>query len=207
VVFVGWMLGRGIYHFERSKSEKSDGVVHGRLIEIIWTIVPAAVLMVVSVPSFTLLYAVEEVVDPALTVKVVGHQWYWTFEYTDLCEEGKSFVYESYMLPDERLGDGELRLLEVDNRMVIPSEKHVRVIVTSGDVLHSWAVPSFGVKVDACPGRLNEVSVMVKRPGTYYGQCSELCGVNHGFMPIGVEVLEEEEFWSWWLDIRRDMEY
>lgn len=195
VVFVSWMLGRAVYHFEEGRNkEGADGVVHGTWIEIIWTIIPALILMVIAVPSFTLLYAVDEVVEPSVTVKVVGHQWYWSYEYG---EEDEEIEFESYMLPEEELKEGGLRLLEVDNRMVIPVETHVRLIVTAGDVLHSWAVPAFGIKIDACPGRLNEASVMVKREGVYYGQCSELCGVNHGFMPIGVEVVSVKDYVTW----------
>lgn len=204
VVFVGWMLGRAIYHFNSDVNKVSDGVVHGTLIEIVWTIMPGVILMIIAVPSFSLLYAVDEIVDASMTVKVVGHQWYWSYEYSDECnreirsggsEEGIEF--DSYMLGEDDLEEGELRLLEVDNRMCIPVDTHVRVIVTGADVLHSWAMPSFGVKIDACPGRLNEVNFLVKRPGVYYGQCSELCGVNHAYMPIVVEVLEMEEYLDW----------
>jgi len=194
VVFVGVMLGRILHYFDSSKNTKANNVVHGTVIEIVWTIVPALVLMVIAVPSFTLLYAVDEVVEPSVTVKVIGHQWYWSYEYSDI---GEGFEYDSYMVTEEDLNEGELRLLEVDNRVVLPVETHVRFIVTSADVLHSFAVPAFGIKIDACPGRLNEVSTYVKRPGVFYGQCSELCGINHGFMPIGIEVVGMEEYLRW----------
>lgn len=195
VVFVGYMMVRIVSKFE----ESNEGVtrskeVHGTVIEIIWTIIPALTLMVIAVPSFTLLYAMEEVVEPEVTVKVVGHQWYWSYEYSDI---GEGIEYDSYMIEEEDLNEGELRLLEVDNRIVMPVETHVRIIVTSADVIHSWAVPAFGIKIDACPGRLNEISTYVKRPGVYYGQCSELCGVNHAFMPIGIEVVSKEDYIRW----------
>jgi len=196
--FVAWMMGRCVHHFEESKNGKPSEVVHGTRIEVVWTIVPARRLVRIAVPSFALLYSVDERVDPARTVKVVGHQWYWTYEYSDEeKEDGRGREFESYMLPDEERQEGQRRLLEVDNRVVRPVDTHVRRIVTAADVLHSWAVPSFGVKIDACPGRRNQVSRFVTRPGVYYGQCSEICGVNHGFMPIAVEARTRGEYVSW----------
>lgn len=201
VVFVSWMLGRAVYHFSHDKNPKSDGVVHGTVLEIVWTIIPALILMVIAVPSFALLYSIDEVVDPSLTVKIVGHQWYWSYEYSDYAaengEEGGGINFDSYMLPEDELTTGDLRLLEVDNRMVIPVDTHIRLVVTAADVLHSWTVPSFGVKMDACPGRLNQASLFVERPGVFYGQCSEICGVNHGFMPIAVEVVSMKDYLAW----------
>ena len=147
--------------------------------------------MIVGIPSFTLLYGIDEVIESDVTVKVVGNQWYWSYEYSDVESEVE---FDSYMINDDELKIGELRLLEVDNRLVLPVEKHIRLIVTASDVLHSFAVPSFGVKVDGVPGRLNEVSTYVKRLGVYYGQCSELCGVNHSFMPICVEVVSVDDY-------------
>lgn len=200
-VFVTFILIRAVQNFHASKSPVSDGVVHGTLIEIIWTMVPAVLLMAIALPSFALLYAVDEVVDPALTLKVVGHQWYWSYEYSDYLSEGDeeagSIAFDSYMVPEEELSKGDLRLLEVDNRLVLPVDTHIRVVVTSADVLHSWAIPSFAIKMDACPGRLNQVSLFVEREGTYYGQCSEICGVNHGFMPIAVDVVSLEDYLTW----------
>nr|QOW07448.1 cytochrome c oxidase subunit 2 [Labyrinthula sp.] len=199
VVFVGWILGRAVYHFREEENKEGDGVVHGTVIEIVWTLVPAGMLMVIAVPSFALLYAVDEVVEPSMTLKVVGHQWYWSYEYRGVGygDGGETLEFDSYMVTEDSLEEGGLRLLEVDNRIKLPVEKHIRLVVTSGDVLHSWAVPSLGVKMDACPGRLNQVSVWLKRPGVYYGQCSELCGVNHAFMPIAVEGVDEESFKEW----------
>jgi cytochrome c oxidase subunit 2 len=204
VLFVSWIMGRSLHHFgtgsvETTPTHKSDGVVHGTLIEIIWTIIPALILMVIAVPSFALLYSVDEVVDPALTVKIIGHQWYWSYEYSDLTasEDGEELAFDSYMLPEDELNIGDLRLLEVDYRLVLPIETHVRLIVTAADVLHCWTVPSFGVKMDACPGRLNQASLFIERPGVFYGQCSEICGVNHGFMPITVEALSLKDYLTW----------
>lgn len=183
-VFVSWMLRRTVMRFEEGVHPKPTTVVHGTVIEVVWTLMPARRLVGIAIPSFTLLYSVDERVEPGRTVKVVGHQWYWTYEYAERGEMG----FESYMLADEDRAPGARRRLEVDKRRNRPMETHIRRIVTAADVLHSWAVPSFGVKIDACPGRLNQVARYVSRPGVYYGQCSEICGVNHGFMPIVVEV-------------------
>ena len=177
----------------------STGINHHTPIEIAWTVAPALILMVIAVPSFALLYSIEEFVEPSLTVKCTGHQWYWCYEYSnckdvDLAEHLNGYKFESYMVPTSDLDDGGLRLLEVDNRLSLPIKSHVQVTVTAADVLHSWAVPSLGIKVDACPGRLNQTSIFIKRPGVFYGQCSEICGVNHGFMPIVVRGSGMEEF-------------
>ena len=191
VVFVIFILGRIILEYREDVSKESDKVVHGVMIEVIWTVTPALILMVIAVPSFTLLYAMDEVVEPSMTVKVIGRQWNWCYEIDD-GEEG--IEYESYMINEEDLEVGELRLLEVDNRLILPVEKHIRLIVTASDVMHSFAIPSAGVKIDCIPGRLNEVTMYMKREGVYYGQCSELCGVNHAFMPICVEVVSVDEY-------------
>lgn len=140
----------------------------------------------------------DEIINPAMTIKAIGHQWYWSYEYSDYQTKGIDTIsFDSYMIPEEDLEIGQLRLLEVDNRVVVPTHTHVRVLVTSTDVLHSWAVPSLGVKVDAVPGRLNQLSFFVQREGLYYGQCSELCGVNHGFMPIVVEAVSLNDYIDW----------
>lgn len=179
----------------------STGINHHTPIEIAWTITPALILMLIAVPSFALLYSIEEFVEPSLTVKCTGHQWYWCYEYSnckdaDFAEHINGHKFESYMVPTSDLEEGNLRLLEVDNRLLLPIKSHVQVTVTAADVLHSWAVPALGVKIDACPGRLNQTSVFIKRPGVFYGQCSEICGVNHGFMPIVVRGVGMEEFVS-----------
>lgn len=141
---------------------------------------------------------IKEVVSPSLTVKVVGHQWYWSYELCDFVNEANEPIeYDSYMIPDSDLEDGQLRLLEVDNRVVLPVDTHVRFVVTGADVIHDFAVPALGLKIDACPGRLNQTSVVTQRAGTFYGQCSELCGVYHGFMPIVVEAVELDAYLVW----------
>ena len=193
-----WVLFRTCYGFDETRNPTPSKTVHGTTIEIVWTITPALVLMIIAVPSFALLYAMDEIIDPAMTLKVIGHQWYWSYEYSDYNLPGcESLAFDSYMLAEDDLEAGNLRLLEVDNRVALPVDTHVRLIITAADVLHCWAMPSFGVKMDACPGRLNQTSIFVKREGTYYGQCSEICGVNHGFMPIVVEALPLEEYVHW----------
>ena len=197
-VFVSWMLGRTLWHFEQTQNKIPSSLTHGTLIEMVWTITPAFILLIIAVPSFSLLYAMDEIISPAITVKTLGHQWYWSYEYSDyLNEDNESINYDSYMIPEDDLVVGQLRLLEVDNRMVIPINTHIRVIVTAADVLHSWAVPSLGVKCDAIPGRLNQTSLFIKREGVYYGQCSEICGINHGFMPIVIEATSLPNYVSW----------
>ena len=166
----------------------STGINHHTPIEIAWTVTPAFILMIIAVPSFALLYSIEEFVEPSLTIRCTGHQWYWCYEYSnckdaDLAEHINGYKFESYMIPTGDLQEGNLRLLEVDNRLLFPIKSHVQVTSTAADVLHCWAVPALGVKIDACPGRLNQTSVFIKRSGVFYGQCSEICGVNHGFMP------------------------
>jgi cytochrome c oxidase subunit 2 len=158
-------------------------VTHGMWLELVWTVMPSIILFFIAIPSFSLLYSMDEVIDPSLTIKAIGHQWYWSYEYGDyFADTGKILSFDSYMLPSSDLEEGQHRLLEVDNPVVLPVDTHIRVLVTAADVLHSWAVPSLGVKSDAVPGRLNQMSIYIKRQGVYYGQCSELCGVNHGFM-------------------------
>nr|WCH57922.1 cytochrome c oxidase subunit 2 [Hypnea nidifica] len=197
-IFVTWMLSRTLWHFEHTRNSIPSSLVHGTLIEMIWTITPAFILLIIAVPSFSLLYAMDEVISPAITIKTLGHQWYWSYEYSDYHnEDGECINFDSYMIPEEDLLVGQYRLLEVDNRMVIPINTHIRVIVSAADVLHSWAVPSLGVKCDAIPGRLNQTSLFVKREGLYYGQCSEICGINHGFMPIVVEAVILPNYVQW----------
>nr|YP_010547133.1 cytochrome c oxidase subunit II [Maoricolpus roseus]UYK51647.1 cytochrome c oxidase subunit 2 [Maoricolpus roseus] len=168
-------------------------LVEGQEIETIWTIVPAIILVFLALPSLRLLYLLDEVGDCSLTLKSIGHQWYWSYEYSDFL----SIEFDSYMLPTEELTDGDFRLLEVDHRIVLPTETDIRVLVTSADVIHSWTVPSLGVKADAVPGRLNQLSFFIKHAGVFYGQCSEICGANHSFMPIVVEAVPLKEFMSW----------
>jgi len=196
--FVMWMLFRTVYHFYHTRSPKAAKIIHGTTLEVAWTITPSFILMAIAVPSFALLYTMDEAVSPAITVKAIGHQWYWSYEYSDYTTADEdSIAFDSYMVPEDDLELGQLRLLEVDNRVVLPINTHVRVIITSADVLHSWAVPSLGVKCDAIPGRLNQISMYINRQGIFYGQCSELCGANHGFMPIVVEGVSLNDYISW----------
>nr|USH58232.1 cytochrome c oxidase subunit II [Atrichornis rufescens]USH58245.1 cytochrome c oxidase subunit II [Atrichornis rufescens] len=171
----------------------TSSTVDAQEIELVWTILPAAVLIMLALPSLQILYMMDEIDNPILTMKAIGHQWYWTYEYTDL----KDLTFDSYMTPTTDLPLGHYRLLEVDHRAVVPTEAPVRVIVTADDVLHSWAVPSLGVKTDAVPGRLNQTSFTASRPGVYYGQCSEICGANHSYMPIVVESVPLAHFENW----------
>nr|YP_010956682.1 cytochrome c oxidase subunit II [Citharichthys cornutus]WMY89775.1 cytochrome c oxidase subunit II [Citharichthys cornutus] len=168
-------------------------ILDSQEIEIIWTILPAIVLILIALPSLRLLYLMDEINNPHLTVKAIGHQWYWSYEYTDY----EDLAFDAYMTPTQDLTPGQFRLLETDHRMVVPAESPVRVLVTAEDVLHSWALPALGVKVDAVPGRLNQTTFIVTRPGVFYGQCSEICGANHSFMPIVVESIPLEHFENW----------
>ena len=175
-------------------------ITHGTVLELVWTIVPSVILVFIAVPSFVLLYAMDEVIQPTITLKVIGHQWYWSYEYANIVDsEVKSISFDSNMLFEDELNLGELRLLQVDKAFMLPIDTHINVLVTSYDVLHSWAVPSLGFKIDAVPGRLNQFSLFIKREGVYYGQCSELCGVNHGFMPIMIKALPFT-VWNEWVE-------
>nr|YP_010000446.1 cytochrome c oxidase subunit II [Scytalopus superciliaris]QOD96319.1 cytochrome c oxidase subunit II [Scytalopus superciliaris] len=171
----------------------SSNTVDAQEVELVWTILPAIVLIMLALPSLQILYMMDEIDEPDLTLKAIGHQWYWSYEYTDF----KDLSFDSYMLPTTELPFGNFRLLEVDHRIVIPMESPIRVIVTADDVLHSWAIPSLGVKTDAIPGRLNQTSFIATRPGIFYGQCSEICGANHSFMPIVVESAPLNYFENW----------
>ncbi|YP_009054547.1 cytochrome c oxidase subunit II (mitochondrion) [Anabas testudineus] len=162
-------------------------------IEMIWTLLPAIILILIALPSLRILYLMDEINDPHLTIKTVGHQWYWSYEYTDY----ENLEFDSYMIPTQDLAPGQFRLLEADHRMVLPIDSPVRTLITADDVLHSWAVPSLGIKLDAIPGRLNQTAFIVSRPGIYYGQCSEICGANHSFMPIVVEAVPLKHFEDW----------
>jgi len=196
---VFWVLGSTIYYFNTKKSPIVHKYLnHGTLIELIWTITPALILIAIAFPSFRLLYLLDEVISPTITVKVVGHQWYWSYEYSDyVTENGDSIEFDSYMIPESDLELGQFRLLEVDNKVIIPVDCHIRLIITAGDVIHSFAVPSLGLKIDAVPGRLNQSSIIAERIGTFYGQCSEICGVYHGFMPIVVEAVSVQDYLAW----------
>ena len=198
-VSVFWVLFNIIYYYRNNKNPISyKYFTHGSIVEFVWTIIPALILLAIAGPSFELLYIMDEVLSPTLTIKVVGHQWYWSYEYSDfITESGDAIDFDSYMIPESDLELGQFRLLDVDNRMIVPVDCHIRLIVTGSDVIHSFAVPSLGLKLDAVPGRLNQVSFIAERIGTFYGQCSEICGVWHGFMPICVESVSDNDFLIW----------
>nr|ANN44608.1 cytochrome c oxidase subunit II [Chlamydoselachus anguineus] len=168
-------------------------ILDSQEIEIVWTILPAMILILIALPSLRILYLMDEINDPHLTIKAMGHQWYWSYEYTDY----ENLTFDSYMIQTQDLTSGQFRLLETDHRMIVPMESPIRVLVSAEDVLHSWTVPALGVKMDAVPGRLNQTAFVISRPGVYYGQCSEICGANHSFMPIVVEAVPLEYFENW----------
>nr|QHD47887.1 cytochrome c oxidase subunit II [Sinacroneuria dabieshana] len=168
-------------------------LLEGQAIEIIWTILPAVTLIFIALPSLRLLYLLDEISDPSITLKTIGHQWYWSYEYSDF----NQIEFDSYMTPYHEMNLNGFRLLDVDNRTVLPMNTQIRVLVTAADVLHSWTVPALGVKVDGTPGRLNQLSFFLNRPGVFYGQCSEICGANHSFMPIVLESVPAKTFINW----------
>lgn len=183
---VGWIQGAIIKNFDSSKSPISNKYLnHGTLIELVWTITPALILVLIAFPSFKLLYLMDEVTDPSLSVLAEGHQWYWSYEYPDFLNSDGDFVeFDSYLVPESDLEEGALRMLEVDNRVILPEITHTRFILTAADVIHSFAIPALGVKCDAYPGRLNQFSVLINRLGTFYGlnngqNCSEPTVINH----------------------------
>nr|CAC82139.1 cytochrome oxidase II [Calathidius accuminatus] len=168
-------------------------LLQGQTIEVIWTILPAITLVFIALPSLRLLYLLDEVSNPSITLKSIGHQWYWSYEYSDF----KKFEFDSYMVPTNELETNGFRLLDVDNRIILPFNTQIRVLVTALDVIHSWTIPALGVKIDATPGRLNQSNFFINRSGLFYGQCSEICGANHSFMPIVIESVPTNTFISW----------
>lgn len=199
VVLVMALMLYAMIRFNRKANPEPARFSHNSTVEVIWTLVPVLILVIIAVPSFRLLFLEDDIPDADMTVKATGSQWYWDYEYTDPAGDAdKTFSYSSIMLDEaaDRKA-GKPRLLGVDNPMVVPAGKIIRVVVTGADVIHSFAVPSFGVKIDAVPGRLNETWFKVDEPGIYYGQCSELCGANHAFMPIEVDVLPQADYDAW----------
>nr|CBL58257.1 cytochrome c oxidase subunit 2 [Micropsectra sp. To350] len=166
-------------------------LLHGQTIEVIWTILPAIVLLFIALPSLRILYLLDEINNPSITLKTIGHQWYWSYEYSDF----NNIEFDSYMSSSNNLNS--FRLLDVDNRIILPINNQIRILVTATDVLHSWTIPSLGVKIDANPGRLNQTNFFINRPGLYFGQCSEICGANHSFMPIVIESVPSNFFVKW----------
>nr|YP_010016411.1 cytochrome c oxidase subunit II [Mukaria splendida]QOI73917.1 cytochrome c oxidase subunit II [Mukaria splendida] len=167
--------------------------LESQMIELIWTLIPAVLLVIIAMPSLSILYMIEEINNPMITIKALGNQWYWKYEYSDF----KKIEFESYMKKTNSMENKEYRLLETDNRTIIPMNFKSRILVTSNDVIHSWTIPSMGIKIDGTPGRINQGTIMVSRPGVYYGQCSEICGTNHSFMPITMESINIKKFLLW----------
>ncbi|XP_044969886.1 cytochrome c oxidase subunit 2-like [Hordeum vulgare subsp. vulgare] len=199
LVFVSQMLVRALWHFNEQTNPIPQRIVHATTIEIIRTIFPSVILLFITIPPFALLYSMDGVlVDPAITIKAIGHQWYRTYEYSDYnSSDEQSLSFDSYTIPEDDPELGQSPLLEVDNRVVVPAKTHLRMIVTPADVPHSWDVPSSGVKCDVVPGRSNLTSISVQREGVYYGQCSEIRGTNHAFTPIVVEAVTLKDYADW----------
>ncbi|WP_366657702.1 cytochrome c oxidase subunit II [Fodinicurvata sp. EGI_FJ10296] len=193
LIYVGW-------RFRASANPTPSRTSHNTVIEVVWTIVPVLILLVIAVPSFRVLYFMDRTTDPEMTLIANGYQWYWGYEYPDQ-QIGE---YSSYMVPDEEIGPDQTRMLSVDNAVVLPVDTNIQILVSAGDVLHSWAVPAFGVKQDAIPGRMNETWVRIEEEGTYYGMCSEICGTGHGFMPVEVRAVSREEFDDWVIEQTAD---
>nr|ATR80940.1 cytochrome c oxidase subunit II [Cricula trifenestrata] len=168
-------------------------LLEGQMIELIWTILPAITLIFIALPSLRLLYLLDELNNPLITLKSIGHQWYWSYEYSDF----HKIEFDSYMIPTEDLSLNNFRLLDVDNRIILPMNNQIRIMITASDVIHSWTIPSLGIKVDANPGRLNQTNFFINRPGIFFGQCSEICGANHSFMPIVIESISIKNFINW----------
>lgn len=191
-LFVMILLGVVAFKFSSKRNPTPSTRTHHTLLEIVWTAIPILILVVIAIPSFKLLFYMDKAKTPEMTLKVIAHQWYWQYQYPE-----HKIDFDSNMIEDKDLKPGQLRLLEVDKPVVVPVDTDIKVLVTSADVIHSWAVPAFGVKKDGIPGRINETWIRVNKPGTYYGQCSELCGIRHGFMPIMVKAVSKEEYKAW----------
>jgi cytochrome c oxidase subunit 2 len=191
-VFVLFLMVYACIRFRASRNPNPSKTTHNVAVEVLWTLIPCLILIVMAVPSFKILYKQDTIPKADVTVKAIGYQWYWGYEYPD-----ENIIFESYMIETKDLKENQPRLLAVDNEVVVPVNKVVKVLITANDVLHAWALPSFGVKRDAVPGRINETWFKAEKVGTYYGQCSELCGIKHAFMPITVRVVSEEEYAEW----------
>lgn len=200
VLLVAWLMFIILTNFTELDNSRVEKFTHSNSIEIVWTSIPALILLSLASPSFSLLYSLDEISNPELTLKILGHQWYWSYEISDFnsCSDTQNLKYSSYMLTNETLKEkshiGFFRTLETNKRVVLPTNTHLRLLITAVDVLHSWTIPSFGIKVDACPGRLNQANLFIKRFGIFFGQCSEICGVNHGFMPIVLFALPSVQY-------------
>ena len=200
LLFVGWIGFFTIHHYMEFSNKFNSNFTHSKELEIVWTTIPALILLALATPSFTLLYAMDEISEPDLSLKILGHQWFWSYEISDFnscSKQEQSLKYVCYMMVLDGLPktkQGYFRLLETNKRVILPTNTHLRLLVSAADVLHSWTIPSFGLKVDACPGRLNQLNLFIKRVGIFFGQCSEICGVNHGFMPIVVVSMPTLQF-------------
>jgi cytochrome c oxidase subunit 2 len=196
-VFVLFLMLYACVRFRASANPNPSKRTHNVTVEILWTLIPCLILIVMAVPSFKILYKQDTIPKADLTIKAIGYQWYWGYEYPD-----ENIIFESYMVEEKDLRVDQPRLLAVDNEVIVPVNKVVKVLITANDVLHAWALPSFGVKRDAVPGRINETWFKAEKEGTYYGQCSELCGIKHAFMPITVKVVSEEDYQEWLSEAR-----
>jgi cytochrome c oxidase subunit II len=190
--FVLFLILYSVYKFRASKNPNPSKTTHNTFIEILWTVIPCLILVVIAIPSFKLLYKQEVIPKADVTIKAIGYQWYWGYEYPD-----EKISFESVMVETKDLKPGQPRLLTTDTKVVVPVNKVVKVLITANDVLHAWALPAFGVKKDAVPGRINETWFKAEKEGIFYGQCSELCGIKHAFMPITVEVVSQEKYNEW----------
>ena len=191
-VFVLFLLLYTCVRYRASRNKVASTTSHNTLVEVLWTLIPCLILIVMAVPSFKVLYSQDTIPKADVTIKAVGYQWYWGYEYPD-----ENIIFDSYMVDEKDLKENQPRLLTVDNEIFVPVNKVIKVMITANDVLHAWALPSFGVKRDAIPGRINETWFKADRTGTFYGQCSELCGIKHAFMPITVNVVSENEYNQW----------
>ncbi len=198
-LFVMGLLLYVIVRFNHRRNPTPSHTSHNGVIEILWTVIPVLILVIIAIPSFKLMYYMDRVPPPDMTIKVTGHQWYWTYEYADY----KGLSFDSNIIPDADLKPGQKRLLDVDNPLVVPVQANVQALVTSTDVMHSWFIPSFGVQEYAVIGRLNHTWFRVERAGTYYGECNQICGVNHAFMPIKVVALSKPDFEKWLADAQK----
>ena len=191
--FVFGLMAWIVIRYNKKRNPVPSKTTHNTMLEVIWTVVPVIILLVIAVPSFRLLYFTDKVAEADMTLKAIGHQWYWSYEYPDHGD----FTFDAIMLEEDELEEGQPRLLATDEAVVLPVGAKIRLLTTADDVIHSWAIPAFGVKMDSVPGRVNETWFQINREGTYYGQCSELCGTLHGFMPIMIEAVSQEEFDAW----------
>ena len=187
------LLAYVMARFNEKANPTPSKTTHNTIVEVLWTALPVLILVIIAVPSFKLLYFMDRTQNPEMTIKATGHQWYWSYDYPD----HGNFTFDAAMVPESELKEGQLRLLEADNRVVLPVDTDIRVLLTSDDVIHNWAVPSLGLKLDTVPGRINETWVRIEREGTFYGQCSELCGLNHAYMPIAIEAVSKAAFAEW----------